>query len=74
MKINYAQMKTTEQINALRRIVADWDTKPLEGAQFNLFGGLADALAAYDYEIRNGKPPTERVCVLCTKLVSECYC
>jgi hypothetical protein len=67
-------MKTTEQINTLRRIVADWDTKPLEGAQLNLFGELADALAVYDYAVRNGKSPTERVCLFCTKLVSECYC
>ena len=72
--MNSAQMKTTEQIDTLRRILDDWDAKPLEGAQFNLFGGLADALAIYDYEMRNGKPPTERVCLRCGELVRECCC
>jgi len=67
-------MKLTDQINTLRRIVADWDTNPLEDAEANLFGQLADALAAYDYHKRNGEASTERVCLLCGKLTSECYC
>ena len=70
----FETMKTTEQIDTLRRIVADWDTKPLEDAEENLFGRLAEALAAYDYEKRHGQPPTERVCLLCGKLVSDSYC
>ena len=74
LKINYVQMKLTEQINTLRRIVDEWNNKPLEGAQSNLFDRLSDALAEYDYEMRNGGPATERICLLCGKLVSQCYC
>ena len=68
-------MKIKQQIMQLRRIVNDWDTNPLlDDAQEHLFGRLAEALAIYDYEKRHGQPPTERVCLLCGKLVSECYC
>ena len=67
-------MKIKQQIVQLRRIVAEWDTLPLSEAEFNLFGRLVEALAVYDYEKRHGQPPTERVCLLCGKLWSQCYC
>jgi hypothetical protein len=67
-------MKSTEQITMLRRIVADWDNKPLDDAESNLFGCVAEGLEVYDNERRHGKRPTERGCLLCGKLVSECYC
>jgi len=69
------EMKTPEQIKILRQIVDDWDARPLlDDAEETLFGWLAEGLAVYDYEKRHGKPPTERVCLLCGKLWSQCYC
>ena len=72
--MNYALMKTTEHIRLLRQFVAAWDERPLSEAEASLFGRVADALASYDFEIRHGNPPAERVCLLCGKLRSKCYC
>jgi hypothetical protein len=67
-------MKIKQQIMQLRRIVEEWDTLPLAEAEFNLFGRLAEALTAYDHEVRSGHPTSERLCLKCGAPVSQCCC
>jgi hypothetical protein len=68
-------MKIKQQIMQLRRIVPDWNTKPLlDDADSNLFGRLAEALTAYDHEVRSGHPVSERLCLKCGAPVSQCCC
>ena len=67
-------MKIKQQIMQLRRIVDEWDTLPLSEAEFKLFGRLAEALTAYDHEVRSGHPASERLCLKCGVLVSQCCC
>ena len=67
-------MKIIKQIGQLKKIVAEWDTLPLAEAEFNLFGRLAEALAAYEHEVRSGQAAPERVCIKCGVPVEQCNC
>ena len=67
-------MKIKKQIEQLKKLVAEWDTLPLAEAEFNLFGRLAEALAAYEYEVRSGQAAPGRVCIKCGVMEKQCNC
>lgn len=68
------QMQPAERRKLMRRVVTEWDTLPLSEAEFKLFGRIAEVWTAYDYEVRSGHRASERVCLLCRALVSQCCC
>jgi len=66
------QMQPAELRKLLRRITTVWDTLPLSESEFTLFGRIAESLAAFDYAVCSGCPASERVCLLCETLMSQC--
>lgn len=74
LKMNSAQMKTTELTKFLHQAVNESDTLPLSEAEQQLYATLHLAVMAYEDETRFGHPPAERRCMICGVSVSRCFC
>lgn len=72
--MNSVQMKSTALTKLLWKAVNESDELPLTEAEQRLYTAIHLAVMAYEDEVRLGHPASERRCMICGVVVSECCC